>query len=465
MISSKDTIAAISTAQGTGGIGIIRISGKNAVGTADGIFHGKTSVKDMDSHTIQYGKIKDTKTGEIIDEVMLTKMSAPATYTREDVIEINCHGNILIQRRILSLIYENGARPAEPGEFTKRAFLNGRIDLTQAEAVMDLINSKTEKSREAAVLQLSGKISGYINNIIEKLLNIMARIEVTVDYPEHDDEADTAVIAETELKEIYSDLSSAIESYDTGRLLKTGIQTTIVGKPNSGKSTLLNELAGYDRAIVTDIPGTTRDIVEENINIDGILLNLKDTAGIRRSEDVVEQIGIKLAMENIKTSDLVIYVISLSEEDPVDIHILEEIKDKKAIIFLNKEDLAKDGEADNIKEILKGYSLGENIKIVVSSLKREKGAEEIKKAIKDMFFSGNLSQNDQLIITAERHVNLIKQSQNAISDGIDSLLGGMPLDMLSVDIRNAAEYLGEIVGMSISENLIDKIFSSFCIGK
>lgn len=465
MISSKDTIAAISTAQGTGGIGIIRISGKNAVGTADGIFHGKTSVKDMDSHTIQYGKIKDTKTGEIIDEVMLTKMSAPATYTREDVIEINCHGNILIQRRILSLIYENGARPAEPGEFTKRAFLNGRIDLTQAEAVMDLINSKTEKSREAAVLQLSGKISGYINNIIEKLLNIMARIEVTVDYPEHDDEADTAVIAETELKEIYSDLSSAIESYDTGRLLKTGIQTTIVGKPNSGKSTLLNELAGYDRAIVTDIPGTTRDIVEENINIDGILLNLKDTAGIRRSEDVVEQIGIKLAMENIKTSDLVIYVISLSEEDPVDIHILEEIKDKKAIIFLNKEDLAKEGEADNIKEILKGYSLGENIKIVVSSLKREKGAEEIKKAIKDMFFSGNISQNDQLIITAERHVDLIKQSQNAISDGIDSLLGGMPLDMLSVDIRNAAEYLGEIVGMSISENLIDKIFSSFCIGK
>ena len=463
----RDTIAAVSTAMGSGGIGIIRISGDNAVEIADSIFQGKNTVCAMADHTIAYGKIVDVLNDDIIDEVMITKLLAPATYTREDVIEINCHGNMVSQRKILDLIYKYGARPAHPGEFTKRAFLNGRIDLTQAEAVIDLINSKTEMGHKAAVEQLSGRISKYLNNIIDRLLTILARIEVTVDYPEHDDEIAESVIARDEIMSIILKLEQVLESYNTGRLIKAGIKTAIVGKPNVGKSTLLNELSGYQRAIVTDIPGTTRDIIEEDITIDGILLKLIDTAGIRNTDDVVERIGVERARDSLKNADLIIYVISLSEKEPVDKELMWEIKGRKAIIVLNKEDLVSKDMIDEVRTNIIEYMKEDisNIKIVKTALTCEKGLEYIKDTISELFISGKIVANDEPIITAQRHALLIEQAMRSLKDGIYSLESQMPLDMISVDIRNAADCLGEITGISIKEDLTDRIFSSFCLGK
>lgn len=466
MLYEQDTIAAIATAQGLGGIGIIRISGKDAVGVTDGIFHAKTPVRDMKSHTIQYGKIVDSKTGTVLDEVMLTKMLAPSTYTREDVIEINCHGSVVAQQEILSLLYKKGARPAEPGEFTKRAFLNGRIDLTQAEAVMDIIAAKTRQSHDAALSQLSGHISKYLNELIDRLLTVIARVEVTVDYPEHDDEHPTSVIATEELTDIYNQLDKALRSYRTGRLLKKGIQTAIVGRPNVGKSTLLNTLAGYDRAIVTDIPGTTRDIIEEEINVDGVLLNVMDTAGIRQTADVVEQIGVERAINSVKDADLVLYVLSLAEDAPVDEGLLDALKTKKVIVILNKEDLASETKKEEVKAQLLQHGLQqENCQVITTSLKEETGVAEIKQAVKDLFFRGKLETNSEILITAERHAHLMTQSMESLQSALDAMNMGMPLDMISIDIRNAAEYLGEIMGTNISEDLVDRVFSTFCLGK
>ena len=459
MLYEKDTIAAIATAQGLGGIGIIRISGTNAVGVTDGIFHAKTPVHAMKSHTIQYGKIVNPNTGKVLDEVMLSKMLAPATYTREDVVEINCHGSIVAQREILSLLYACGARPAEPGEFTKRAFLNGRIDLTQAEAVMDIIAAKTKQSHDAALSQLSGHVSAYLNGIIDRLLTVMARVEVTVDYPEHDDEMPTSVIAQEELSTIYKELEQALQSYQTGRLLKKGIQTAIIGRPNVGKSTLLNALAGFDRAIVTDIPGTTRDIIEEEINVDGILLNVMDTAGIRQTADVVEQMGVQRAKESVKDADLVLYVLSFEEENPVDAELLEVLQGKKVIFILNKEDLVS---AEKKAALL--AQLGQ-YQVVTTALKSLAGVAELKKAIQELFFQGKLENNSEILITAERHAHLMRQSMDCLQSALNAMEFGMPLDMISIDIRNAAELLGEIMGTSISEDLVDRIFSTFCLGK
>ena len=469
MFYETDTIAAVSTALGTGGIGIIRISGKNAGCIADGIFHAKISVAQMKSHTIQYGKIVDPATGEEVDEVMLTKMSAPATYTREDVIEINCHGNMISQRRILALLFHSGARPAEAGEFTKRAFLNGRIDLTQAEAVIDVINSRTSMSHDAAVAQLSGSVSGYLNSVIDRLLTVMARIEVTVDYPEHDDEMKEAVIARDELNDIKAELNRALQSYNTGRLIKSGINTVIIGKPNVGKSTLLNEMAGFQRAIVTDIPGTTRDIIEEEIDIDGILLNLTDTAGIRQTEDVVEQIGVNMAMGSLKNADLIIYVADLSDNQPVEEALIEEIRGRKAILVFNKEDLlGEEATVHRVSDIVAGCGLSpEDYRTVVTSLTDpgKRGASVVKEAVKELFVTGAVSKNEEIIITAERHVNLLEKSLNSLDSALCALQEDIPLDMISIDIRNAADFLGEITGTSIKEDLIDRIFSSFCLGK
>ncbi len=466
MLYEQDTIAAIATAQGLGGIGIIRISGKDAVGVTDGIFHAKTPVRDMKSHTIQYGKIVDSKTGKVLDEVMLSKMLAPATYTREDVVEINCHGSVVAQQEVLSLLYRCGARPAQPGEFTKRAFLNGRIDLTQAEAVMDIIAAKTKQSHDAALSQLSGQISAYLNGIIDRLLTVMARVEVTVDYPEHDDELPTGVIAQEELSSIYKALEQALQSYRTGRLLKKGIQTAIIGRPNVGKSTLLNALAGFDRAIVTDIPGTTRDIITEEINVDGILLNVMDTAGIRQTADVVEQMGVQRAKDSVKDADLVLYVLSLAEENPVDADLLEVLQTKKVIVILNKEDLASLEKKKAVSEqLLSQGLLPEHCQVIGTSLKEQLGVADIKEAVKKLFFQGKLENNSEILITAERHAHLMQQSMESLQSALDALQMGMPLDMISIDIRNTAEYLGEIMGTSISEDLVDRIFSTFCLGK
>jgi len=470
MLYTEDTIAAVSTPLGTGGIGIIRISGKNAVSVADGIFHAGKSVNEMPSHTIQYGKIKDSD-GETIDEVMLTKMVAPSTYTKEDVIEINCHGNIISQQRILKLILINGARAAEPGEFTKRAFLNGRIDLAQAEAVIDVINSNSEKSHKAALSQLSGNISGHLKNIIDNLLNILARIEVTVDYPEHDDEYATEVIAREELNRIITELDSLIESYNSGKIIKSGIDTVIVGKPNVGKSTLLNALTGYQRAIVTDIPGTTRDIIEEQINIDGILLNVKDTAGIRYTDDIVEQIGVEKAKESLKNADLIVYVVSF-EDSFTENEIFNEIENKKIILIFNKKDLvSKEEISESINKFKEMYTGNADDIILFSTAlgKDEKscteGIERTKSAIKTLFNTGNISCNNEIIITSQRHQSLINKSKENLESAIGALDTGLPLDMISVDLKYATEYLGEITGMNISDDLIDKIFSTFCLGK
>lgn len=464
MYMNQDTIAAISTSQGNGGIGIIRISGKDAVGIADGIFRGKKTIQNMASHTLQYGHIIDPNVGTVVDEVMLSKMKAPATYTREDTIEINCHGNYICQQKILSLLFQRGARPAEPGEFTKRAFLNGRIDLTQAEAVMDLISAQTARSQEAAVSQLSGKISSYLNQIIDRLLDVMARIEVTVDYPEHDDELPVSIIAGEELEQILAEIQKAIDSYQTGKLIKTGIQTVIIGKPNVGKSTLLNALSGYQRAIVTNIPGTTRDIVEEAVNIDGILLHVKDTAGIRNTEDIVEQMGVDLARESLKGADLIVYIVALSEYEPIDPEILQEMLQKKVIVVLNKEDLVKESRIREISEELK-EKMGKDAILITAALSEDRGLKEIKEGIKDLFFQGEISGNNEILITAQRHADLLERSCQSLKDALSAMEQGMPLDMISIDIRNTAEFLSQITGDSIAEDLTDRIFSTFCLGK
>ena len=459
-----DTIAAVSTAIGTGGIGIIRISGLCAPELADKIFIGTKTVCEMASHTVQYGRIADPETKEIIDEVILVKMSAPATYTRENVIEINCHGSLISQRKILSLIYKNGVRPAEPGEFTKRAFLNGRIDLTQAEAVADLINAKTNKSHEAAMGQLSGKMADMLNEIIERILLVMARIEVTFDYPEHDDEMQENIIAGQEIAEILQCLKKAVETYNTGKIIKYGIKTAIIGKPNVGKSTLLNELSGFERAIVTDIPGTTRDVIEEEINIGGILLNLMDTAGIRDTEDIVEKIGINKARETINEAALIIYIISPEDTDPIDAELMQTVKGRKSIIIINKEDLTDEANLNGIINNIK--SICGDLKIITTSFIKNKGIEEIKETIEEMFLEGNIFQNtEEIIITTERHINLMNLCIKSLKNTLDALDEKLPLDVISIDLKNAAEHLGEITGRNISEDMVDKIFSSFCLGK
>jgi len=456
----EDTIAAISTPHGTGGIGIIRISGDRAFEIAEKIFVGKKNFKNIKSHTINYGKIVNPKDGLTLDEVLLSKMEKPNTFTREDIVEINCHGGLMVLKNILELCIKEGARLAEPGEFTKRAFLNGRIDLSQAEAVIDLINSKTDEGSRAAISQLEGKLSKRLKEARKKLIELLAHIEVTVDYPEYDVEEVTGNMIYNELDEIKKKLQDIIVGFDKGRIIREGIDAVIVGRPNVGKSSLLNELSGKNRAIVTDIPGTTRDIIEEYININGIPVRIIDTAGIRETQDVVEKIGVERTHKAINEADLIIMMIDakrgINEEDN---EIISKLVDKKLIILINKVDLVDENEIQKIEKQLEGK------KYLRTSLKEDRGLKELGDALVDMFVSGEVSMNNEILLTNVRHKSLIDKALSSIDKAMSAQQEMMPVDLLAIDIRDAADYLGQITGESVSEDVMHEIFSRFCLGK
>jgi tRNA modification GTPase len=456
----NDTIAAISTPQGAGGIGIVRISGDKAFEVASKMFKGKKPFDKIKSHTINYGKIIDPESGETVDEVLVSKMKAPNTFTREDVVEINCHGGTVVLMTILGLAVKAGARPAEPGEFTKRAFLNGRIDLSQAEAVIDLINAKTEEGSKAAVDQLEGRLSAMLKEVRQTLVSLIAHIEVTVDYPEHDIEEITGKQVYEGIKEAIGQLEDVAATFARGRILREGVRAVIVGRPNVGKSSLLNELAGKSRAIVTEIPGTTRDIIEEYINIKGIPVSIWDTAGIRDTSDPIEKIGVELAEKAVENADLVIVMIDASkgieEEDRA---IIKKVSGKKKIYLLNKTDLVD----KNLLEELSG-SLSDG-KVLYTSILLAQGIDKLEDEIAGLFMEGSTGINSQVILTNIRHKDLADKALLSLREACASYEAAMPLDCITIDIKNAAEFLGEITGESVSEDVIHEIFSRFCIGK
>lgn len=455
-----DTIAAIATAMSNSGIGIVRISGDEALDVADRIFRpkkGSRKVSDMETHTIHYGYVTDGD--EVIDEVMLLIMKAPRSYTCEDTIEIDCHGGVLVMKKILETVLKYGARPAEPGEFTKRAFLNGRIDLSQAESVIDVINAQNELALKSSVSQLQGAVLEKIKAIRAVVLHEIAFIESALDDPEH-------VSLEgypEQLHEIMSDAHSKVkkllDSSDNGKMLKEGINTAIVGKPNAGKSSLLNILVGEECAIVTEIAGTTRDILQEQIQIGGIGLNVIDTAGIRDTEDIVEKIGVNKSREYIEKADLIIYVVDSSTElDENDQEIIEAIQNKKAIVLLNKSDLDAKTDASVLQTQL-------SKPILSISAKNNTGIHELETLIEEMFFSGKLSFNDEVYITNIRQKNALAEAQNSLKMVLQSIADGMPEDFFTIDMMNAYEALGTIIGESVGEDLVNEIFSKFCMGK
>lgn len=454
-----DTIAAVSTAAGEGGISIIRVSGDNALGIVSKIFKGKNhnSLDDMKTYTLRYGYIFDSE-NNIVDEVIVSYMKGPKSYTAEDTVEINCHGGIVAVNRVLELTICAGARLAEPGEFTKRAFLNGRIDLTQAEAVIDIIRSKTDLAMKSAMLQSEGHLSKVINGIRGKLIELIAHIEATVDYPEDDLEVITSVKVSDALKIVIDEIEDAIDKASQGKILREGINTVIVGKPNVGKSSLLNSLLMENRAIVTEIPGTTRDVIEEYINLDGIPIKIVDTAGIRETDDVVEKIGVRKSKEKIIEADLVILVLDGSRELTLeDKTIIEQIKDKRTIVLLNKVDLKLKIQDNDINWLESDY-------IINTSIISGTGINELKDAIKKLFFHGEIS-SDQMLITNIRHKEALINAKKSCIQACNALLDTCAIDLASIDIRSAWYSLGMITGDTIEEDILDTIFSKFCLGK
>ncbi len=458
-----ETIAAIASAMTNSGIGIIRISGEDAFDVIDKIYRsqkGNKLLSKCKSHTIHYGYIYDED--EIIDEVMVLLMRAPNSYTREDTVEIDCHGGTLVMRRILEVVLKNGARPAEPGEFTKRAFLNGRIDLSQAESVMDVISSKNDFALKSSMQQLNGALTGKIKEIRGKIIHEIAFIESALDDPEHisiDGYGENLLII---IEKLMQKMNQMIASSENGSLLKEGINTVIVGKPNAGKSSLLNALVGRERAIVTDIAGTTRDVLEEQINLNGITLNIMDTAGIRSTEDVVEKIGVDKALSLVDKADFIIYVVDTSTAlDENDEKIIDAIREKKAIILLNKSDLIQVTGEDEIKEKLSGA----DHKMIAISAKENLGIDVLEETITEMFFHGTISFNDEVYITNIRHKNALIQAVESLKLVKQSVENGMPEDFYSIDLMNAYEELGTIIGEAVEDDLVNEIFSKFCMGK
>lgn len=456
----SETIAAISTSMSNSGIGIVRISGEDAMDIADKIFvplKNNKKIKDMKSHTIHYGNI--IYDGEIIDEVLLMIMKAPNTYTKEDVVEINCHGGVLVMKKILESVLKNGARCAQPGEFTKRAFLNGRIDLAQAEAVINLINAKSDMALEMSVNQLKGSISVKIKKIREKLLNEIAYIEAALDDPEHYNMEDYGVELRPEIINISDRLKKILDTADDGRIITEGIKIVILGKPNVGKSSLLNCLMGEERAIVTDIAGTTRDSLEENVRIRGMNLNIIDTAGIRNTDDKVEKIGVEKAKNIAQKADLILMIIDSSTKlDNEDIKIMDIIRDKKALILLNKTDLSAVVDKKDVEKVT-------DKKIIEISVKEEKGIEDVIMNIENMFYKGNINYNSEVYITNERHKEAVRDAIESLKCVIDSIDNGMPEDFLTIDMMSAYESLGRITGENVEDDLINEIFGKFCMGK
>ncbi len=457
----SSTMAAISTAMGESGIGIVRLSGKNSIEIANSIFKsidGK-EFKIKDNRKLNYGHIIDEEEN-VVDEVLIAMMKEPKTYTRENMVEIYCHGGIVPVQKILELTLKNGALLAEPGEFTKRAFLNGRLDLSQAEAVIDLIKAKTNKSYEMSLNQLEGKLSKKINELRNTLLEMIANIEANIDFPEDDLETFEYIELEKKGRYIKEEIVKLIDTTDRGKILRDGLYTVILGKPNVGKSSLLNAILRENRAIVTDIPGTTRDIIEEYINIDGIPLKIVDTAGIRMTEDLVEKIGVDRAKEMVEEADLLIGVFDTSEkltED--DYEIIEILNKNKSIILLNKTDLDKKWEEEEIERLLP------NKKIITAAILKGAGLDKLETEIKNMFYKGDINIKSDILINNLRHKDQLLKSLDNIEEGLKGIQGNIPLDCIEVDIKNCWENLGEISGDTIGEDILDKIFSEFCIGK
>ena len=455
-----DTIAAIATAPGEGGIGIIRISGEKSLQVAQSIFKSKSGkmIKDYNTRTLIYGNIVDGE--KVIDEVLLAYMKGPNSYTAEDVIEINCHGGFISVKKILELILSKDVRLADAGEFTKRAFLNGRIDLSQAEAIIDVIKSKTDMAHEVAQSQLEGSLAKKIRELRNNVTEVLAHLTVSIDFSEEDVEEITYQTLEEKSSELRNEIKKLYDTAESGKILRDGLKTVIVGKPNVGKSSLLNSILGENRAIVTDIAGTTRDIIEEFVNIKGIPLKIVDTAGIRETEDVVEKIGVEKSRESFSTADLVIMVLDASRKlSQEDMEILESLENKKTIVLLNKMDLEPQIELEKIEEFVNSEDI-----IKISALKHQ-GIEELQDKIEAMVYHGSVKNSSDLMITNSRHKDALFKAYESINDAINAIEQRMPYDFIEVDFKNIWDYLGYINGDTIREDLLDTIFANFCIGK
>lgn len=465
MNNEVQTIAAISTAVTEAGIGIVRMTGEESFAVADRIYSGKNGKKlsSQKSHTIHYGWIKDGD--ETVDEVLVMLMRGPHTFTGEDTVEINCHGGVYVLKRVLEACIKNGARPAEPGEFTKRAFLNGKMDLSQAEAVIDVIQSQNDYALQSSVSQLKGNVKKKIRDIRKKILYHTAFIETALDDPEHISVEGYGDTLYRDIEELLGQIQLLLASSDNGKIIKEGIRTVIVGKPNAGKSSLLNVLLGEERAIVTDIAGTTRDVLTEHMNLQGISLNIMDTAGIRETEDTVEKIGVDKALAHAKEADLVMYVMDASLPlDENDRQIFQFIKDKKCVILLNKSDLKKQISEENIQKICEENHM-KNTPVISVSAKEEEGIDRLEQVLKEMFYQGEISFNQQIYITNARHKHALEQAKESLAKVKESIENGMPEDFYSIDLMDAYESLGSITGETVGEDLINEIFSKFCMGK
>jgi tRNA modification GTPase len=458
-----DTIAAISTPTGEGAIAIVRLSGEDAIKIADLVFKsikGK-KLQESASHTIHYGHVVDPKSGEVVEEVMVSVMKGPKTFTKEDVIEINCHGGIVSVNRVLQLVLKNGARMAEPGEFTKRAFLNGRIDLSQAEAVMDLIRAKTDRAMNVALGQMEGRLSKLIRKLRQEILETLAQVEVNIDYPEYDDvEEMTHKMLMEKASLVREELKNLLQTSQQGKILREGLSTVIIGRPNVGKSSLLNSLVHENKAIVTDIPGTTRDVIEEYVNVRGVPLRLLDTAGIRETEDIVERIGVERSRKVLKEADLILLVLNSAEPLTVeDENLFKAVEGMDVIVIVNKTDLPQQIDMDRVTELSAKH------KLVATSLLEDRGIDELEEAIASLFFAGSIEADDLTYVSNNRHIALLNQALQAIEDVIEAVEMGVPIDIVQIDMTRTWEFLGEIIGDSVHESLIDQLFSQFCLGK
>jgi tRNA modification GTPase len=458
-----DTTAAISTPMGEGAIAIVRLSGSDAISIADQIFRspGAKALSNQLTHTIHYGHLIEPTTGDVVEEVMLSLMKGPKTFTREDVVEINCHGGIVTVNQVLQLVLRHGARLAEPGEFTKRAFLNGRIDLSQAEAVMDLIRAKTDRAMNVALGQMDGKLSRLIATLRQALLETLAQVEVNIDYPEYDDvEEMTLPMIIEKSTWVKNEIERLLQTSMQGKILREGLSTVIIGRPNVGKSSLLNSLVQENKAIVTEVAGTTRDIIEEYVNVRGVPLKLVDTAGIRETEDIVERIGVERSRQVLKQADLILLVLNHSDELTIeDERLFEAIHGMDFIVVINKTDLEKKINTQRVEE------LSGNRKIVTTSLLQEEGVDQLEEAIASLFFEGSLDSNDLTYVSNARHIALLNQAKHTIEDAINAAHAAVPIDMIQIDVTRTWEILGEITGDTVEESLIDQLFSQFCLGK
>ncbi|WP_199616900.1 tRNA uridine-5-carboxymethylaminomethyl(34) synthesis GTPase MnmE [Paenibacillus alkalitolerans] len=457
---TEDTIAAIATPLGESSIAVIRVSGPESVRVVESVFRSKTKLSKAASHTVHYGHIYHRESGEHIEEALVTVMKAPRTYTAEDVVEVSCHGGIVSVKKVLDVLLENGARLAEPGEFTKRAFLNGRIDLSQAEAVIDLIRSKSDRAFAVAMKQVDGVLSRKVRSLRQILVETMAHIEVNIDYPEHDVEELTSAFIREKCESALESINDMLETAERGKLLREGIETAIIGKPNVGKSSLLNALAQENRAIVTEIPGTTRDVIEEYVTIGGIPLKLLDTAGIRETTDVVERMGVERSRTALASADLILFVVNGNEplsEDEVE--LMNSLKDRQTVVVVNKMDLPLHVQ---LQDIMQQFPAERVVRI---SAREGEGIERLEKSITSLFFSGSLEAGDITYISNARHIHLLKKAKHSLEEALQGVEGKVPIDMIQFDVRNAWEQLGEIIGDAVGDSLIDQIFSQFCLGK